>query len=548
MAYNKGLHSSSGGSHRGRPYVLILLITFGAALLGVMVLHKLRERRIYNLLVKEKDHQLHALQLLLQKERDRSKELRGKNEEMKGKIYTLRSQKMELARSVVEMQSTLDSLKDEQKVMESAFEEKQNELRLLEEKGSNGGQGDSEILALRENLKHKEAEIKDLKRRLEIPVKNNQESINNDHPTIFPGIVTANETMVAQDRTENENKEDESSSESAKHEGDDKRVMNEDARKSKLTKFKDGEVAAEIKDEIGTDEELGKTNEDAQDDSDGAGVAIKDIVAEVVDGREKKTNREEEVAQLENNTDGPGHDIDVKQLTGSKGKHGHASRTKGKRGKIIVKNKLMENNGIFESNGGVYMGNRRVYRDEKDEFKDRRLGKVSTLKKFARKESKDDNPRKDNPPAKLLKLETHENREDANNITGNNTTHQETNNGINIYPEKQSRNEKRRSEEHEDSLVQQNWSTRHIKKADKNAQQTKSNSSDKNTDQTNSNMLREEHEELEVLDVQKQEKDAIDDGDEEHDNDDFKESQSEFEDEKEEYKEETDESEFRSAL
>jgi len=66
MAYNKGVHSSSGGSHRGRPYALILLITFGAALLGVMVLHKLRERRIYTLLVKEKDHQILALQLLLQ--------------------------------------------------------------------------------------------------------------------------------------------------------------------------------------------------------------------------------------------------------------------------------------------------------------------------------------------------------------------------------------------------------------------------------------------------------------------------------------------------
>ena len=66
MAYNKGVHSSSGGSHRGRPYVLVLLITFGIALLGVMVLHKLRERRICTLLVKEKDQQILALQLLLQ--------------------------------------------------------------------------------------------------------------------------------------------------------------------------------------------------------------------------------------------------------------------------------------------------------------------------------------------------------------------------------------------------------------------------------------------------------------------------------------------------
>jgi len=64
MGYNKGLHN--GGSQRGRPYVLILLMTFGVALLGVMVLHRFREKRIYNLLVNQKDHQLLTLQVLLQ--------------------------------------------------------------------------------------------------------------------------------------------------------------------------------------------------------------------------------------------------------------------------------------------------------------------------------------------------------------------------------------------------------------------------------------------------------------------------------------------------
>ncbi|KAF5741485.1 protein hook [Tripterygium wilfordii] len=57
---------NGGGGKRGRPYGLMLLVAFGAALLGVMVLHKLRERRIFNLLVIEKDRQLFSLQLLLQ--------------------------------------------------------------------------------------------------------------------------------------------------------------------------------------------------------------------------------------------------------------------------------------------------------------------------------------------------------------------------------------------------------------------------------------------------------------------------------------------------
>ena len=63
MAYNKGLH---GGNHRARPYGFMLMLAFGAALLGAMMLHKLGERRVFNLLVKEKDQELLALQLLLQ--------------------------------------------------------------------------------------------------------------------------------------------------------------------------------------------------------------------------------------------------------------------------------------------------------------------------------------------------------------------------------------------------------------------------------------------------------------------------------------------------
>ncbi|MBA0649112.1 hypothetical protein Goklo_016716 [Gossypium klotzschianum] len=58
--------NGSGSGHKGRPYVLMLLLAFGAALLGVMVLHKFRERRIFNLLIEDKNRQLLSLQLLLQ--------------------------------------------------------------------------------------------------------------------------------------------------------------------------------------------------------------------------------------------------------------------------------------------------------------------------------------------------------------------------------------------------------------------------------------------------------------------------------------------------
>nr|AFK42262.1 unknown [Lotus japonicus] len=183
----------------------------------------------------------------------------------------------------------------------------------------------------------------------------------------------------------------------------------------------------------------------------------------------------------------------------------------------------MENNG----NGDVNKGNRKAYRDEKDELKDGLAQRDADEEILTREEK--NNPRKDKPFTELLKLGNDESKEDGNNTTLETTNLQRVmNNGINAHPE-----------EHEDNLVQQNWSRRHINKASNNTEQTKS------------NMLHEETEELEVSREQKQEKDVSDDGgddDEGNDNDLVQESQSEFEDVKEEYREEIDESEFQPDL
>ena len=57
---------TDGGNDEGRQYGLILFVSFGAAIFGVMLLHKLREGRIFNLIVQEKDNQLVYLHRLLQ--------------------------------------------------------------------------------------------------------------------------------------------------------------------------------------------------------------------------------------------------------------------------------------------------------------------------------------------------------------------------------------------------------------------------------------------------------------------------------------------------
>ncbi|XP_022854448.1 uncharacterized protein LOC111375787 [Olea europaea var. sylvestris] len=161
----------SGYNSKTRSYMLMLLLAFGAAIFGVMLLHKLRERRIFNLLAEQKDQKIFSLQLLLQKEKEQAQGAKTKMEEMKAKIYNLRTQKTKLNGRLSEMQSTISSLKDEQKALELAIQEMQNEAKIFKEKYGKGSHQNPQVIALSEILRQKEAEIEDLKRHLESPVK-----------------------------------------------------------------------------------------------------------------------------------------------------------------------------------------------------------------------------------------------------------------------------------------------------------------------------------------------------------------------------------------
>ncbi|XP_021862827.1 uncharacterized protein [Spinacia oleracea] len=161
---NSHNHGHSHSQRGNKPYALVLLLAFGAAILGIMVLHKLREKRIFTLLVKEKDHELLTLHLLYQREKEFNEEARKKVEEMKNKVYSLRTQKLELDRRVSEMESTISSLNDERKVIELTVEEKKNNIQLL----TAGIDSDApQVTALKDIIKMKNAEIEDLKLQLE---------------------------------------------------------------------------------------------------------------------------------------------------------------------------------------------------------------------------------------------------------------------------------------------------------------------------------------------------------------------------------------------
>ncbi|XP_010323721.1 intracellular protein transport protein USO1-like [Solanum lycopersicum] len=174
----RNLHSQN----TGRSYGVVLLLAFGAAVFGIMTLHKLRDRRVCNLFVKEKERELDGLKHLLQKEREQAKETRRQMEDMKSNIHWLGTQKTDLDIKISEMKSTISSLKEEQRTIGVTLEEKQSEIKMLREKQMETKSDDSQVSLLSETLRQKDAEIEGLKHRLEFsPTK--VLSVSADHPS-----------------------------------------------------------------------------------------------------------------------------------------------------------------------------------------------------------------------------------------------------------------------------------------------------------------------------------------------------------------------------
>ncbi|XP_020103685.1 putative leucine-rich repeat-containing protein DDB_G0290503 [Ananas comosus] len=156
--------NNSNNVNRRRPYALLLLLALGAAVLSVVILHKMRERRLFNLLLRERDDQLLSLQLLLQKEKATTKEMKEKLEVLQAKSTSVRTESAELNNKLMESESTSTYLKNIQKELEAALEEKENQINQLEEKAARSI--DDRATALTDILKQKEAEIEEMKRRL----------------------------------------------------------------------------------------------------------------------------------------------------------------------------------------------------------------------------------------------------------------------------------------------------------------------------------------------------------------------------------------------
>ncbi|WOG91737.1 hypothetical protein DCAR_0310987 [Daucus carota subsp. sativus] len=195
----------SGSGRAGWPYglMLLLFVAFGALLLGVIAIHKHKERRDFHLVIKDRDLQLHSLHLQLQTERDFSKKAKQKSEELNSELYNLRNQKSELNGKIREMQSTISSLKEEHKAIESALGEKQKEIDLMKEREKHEDEQNNQGSFLAKVLSLKEAEFENLKSNLQLPVRDGNFNFRYPNSPMNP----TNKISIGRDETVSTNKE-----------------------------------------------------------------------------------------------------------------------------------------------------------------------------------------------------------------------------------------------------------------------------------------------------------------------------------------------------
>uniref|UniRef100_A0A6N2KZQ9 Uncharacterized protein n=1 Tax=Salix viminalis TaxID=40686 RepID=A0A6N2KZQ9_SALVM len=548
-----GGHKGIGNGNRGRPYGMMLVLAFGAALLGVM------------------------------KERERSNEMKKKTEEMKVKIYSLRTQKMELDRRQLEMQSTIDSIKDEQKIMESSLEEKQNEIKMLREMNNDAEKGDLQMADLIESLKQKEAEIENLKHHLENPAK--KWSVSTDDPSSPPINMTVSSNMVNKGNIKVEKSKEEevqlhetandgngldptrgnvvnSTSTDLETQGDsaivenasestvgvaDRREVSEEEESQKLEGSRNGSFIGIDKDqEYENENSQGKRASGAVEENNTSN-ATETIVSrigrasETADGHNDEKSRDREDHKLENVHHQENFRGGVKsEMVGKSRRRGQeryhsASRVRGKRGTVAARNRLLE-----KRNHGNYfaekMRNRKFPSDDQGRLIYREEGRTSI-------DGKTEEITKVVGSSEVKSME-HQNHEDSKNLE-NKLGEDQTNQQMSEVHETMKRLPVLTDQSLDDQLsnIRSNDRKQSLDEDQQEARGTEER-------QNSSNMNNKENSDEQVKNISKHDRqEQLVDSDVELETnasagDFYKESVSDLDEEKEEYREENDESDF----
>ncbi|KAJ6696666.1 hypothetical protein OIU85_003059 [Salix viminalis] len=512
---------------------------------------------------------------------------------MKVKIYSLRTQKMELDRRQLEMQSTIDSIKDEQKIMESSLEEKQNEIKMLREMNIDAEKGNLQMADLIESLKQKEAEIENLKHHLENPAK--KWSVSTDDPSSPPINMTVTSNMVNKGNIQVEKSKEEevqlhetandgngldptrgnggnSTSTDLETQGDtaivenaseskvgvaDRREVSEEEESQKLEGSRNGSSIGIDKDQEYENENSqgkrasGAVEENNTSNSTETTVSRIGRASETADAHNDEKSRDREDHKLENVRGAEDHQENFRggvkpEMVGKSRSRGQeryhsASRVRGKRGTVAARNRQLE-----KRNHGNYfaekMRNRKFPSDDQGRLIYREEGRTSIDGK-----TEEITKAVDSSEAKSMEHQNHEDSKNLENKLGEDQTNQQM------------------SEDHETIkrlLVTHDAKVLTDRSLDDRLSNIRSNDRKQSLDedqqqargteerQNSSHMNNKENSDEQVKNISKHDRqDQMEDSDVELETnasagDSYKESVSDLDEEKEEYREENDESAF----
>lgn len=256
--------SSSNRNNKSSQRLMFLILALGMATVSVMLLGKLREGRVFGLLVRDQDQQIMTLQIILERERETSKALKRKLEDFRSNIVYVKSQNTELSRKLIEAQTTSEQLQNIQGEMEKSLGEKHKEIETLSEKLE---ELNPKVAHLTELLNGKEVQLKEVNEQLD-KLSNVTESSNQDGMKSEQHEETTTEEVQTNQNDDDGNKENNEMSQETPHE------MNmEEVKENGAEKTIEGEKEAK--------EEQKEINKDDENGEDGS-TEVKNVVEKVV--------------------------------------------------------------------------------------------------------------------------------------------------------------------------------------------------------------------------------------------------------------------------
>lgn len=136
------------------------------ALLAFQGFHKIRDERLSNDIISEKNAEIERLQEQLQKKRVTLDDIHGKLEELHKYTDMLRSEKVKLTNQVNKLEIVKNAFEERQIRLQSVLQNKEDQINQLKNQEREFSENKAKIQALTELLDKKENEIKEIKAHL----------------------------------------------------------------------------------------------------------------------------------------------------------------------------------------------------------------------------------------------------------------------------------------------------------------------------------------------------------------------------------------------